>query len=526
MVSAQSLTTLFNTNNNGSAGGGIYFQIVVGPSPITITSIDENLGALATGTVVPVRVYTAPTTYVGNEANAAAWTLAAEGTGTAAGANLPTPMNFTVGPIVLAANTSYGIAVTHSATSGTPAPQSNYYSGTGTSPAPGANQYANSDLTLNLGDATNVLFTGTPFNPRIWNGTIHYGLGGTTGACCRTDGSCGLSTSAGCAAGGGVYHGDNSACAAANCPAGGACCLALGNCSTLTSAACAAQSGIYRGDGSACATAACPGAYHMDCSIPGTFTDISATGAMVAQGDDVVGAFTSTVTNALVTNPNLYACTNGFISDAAGFNTFSNTGIPTASATFGLFPDWDDLYADSTSVPAGAVLHQSLTENGVPVDVIEWYNVRTYFSGAGGPTGNFEVKIFGAGGPAPVQFLYQGMAWDWNGNSSTVGVQWASGLAFQKSFGTTDAPATAPFPIDDNSVCSIVSNASGPACYANCDLSTTQPCLNVLDFGCFLNKFAAGDTYANCDTSTTPPVLNVLDFGCFLNKFAAGCSSC
>jgi hypothetical protein len=61
-------------------------------------------------------------------------------------------------------------------------------------------------------------------------------------------------------------------------------------------------------------------------------------------------------------------------------------------------------------------------------------------------------------------------------------------------------------------------------CYANCDGSTTAPILNVLDFSCFLNKFAAGDPYANCDNSTTPPVLNVLDFSCFLNKFAAGCT--
>jgi hypothetical protein len=63
-----------------------------------------------------------------------------------------------------------------------------------------------------------------------------------------------------------------------------------------------------------------------------------------------------------------------------------------------------------------------------------------------------------------------------------------------------------------------------PPCYANCDGSTTPPILNVLDFSCYLNRFAAGDTYANCDGSTTPPVLNVLDFSCFLNKFAAGCS--
>jgi hypothetical protein len=60
-------------------------------------------------------------------------------------------------------------------------------------------------------------------------------------------------------------------------------------------------------------------------------------------------------------------------------------------------------------------------------------------------------------------------------------------------------------------------------CYANCDSSTTLPVLNVLDFACFLNRFAAGDPYANCDGSTTPPALNVLDFACFLNRFAAGC---
>jgi hypothetical protein len=62
----------------------------------------------------------------------------------------------------------------------------------------------------------------------------------------------------------------------------------------------------------------------------------------------------------------------------------------------------------------------------------------------------------------------------------------------------------------------------GP-CWPNCDGSTTAPVLNVLDFGCFLNHYAAGDSYANCDGSTQPPVLNVLDFSCFLNRFAAGC---
>jgi hypothetical protein len=62
-----------------------------------------------------------------------------------------------------------------------------------------------------------------------------------------------------------------------------------------------------------------------------------------------------------------------------------------------------------------------------------------------------------------------------------------------------------------------------PACYSNCDCSSTAPTLNALDFNCFLNHFAAGHPYANCDHSTATPALNVLDFNCFLNAFTAGC---
>ncbi len=61
------------------------------------------------------------------------------------------------------------------------------------------------------------------------------------------------------------------------------------------------------------------------------------------------------------------------------------------------------------------------------------------------------------------------------------------------------------------------------ACHANCDQSTQPPTLNVADFTCFLQAFAAGDPYANCDSSTELPFLNVADFTCFLQAFAAGC---
>ena len=81
------------------------------------------------------------------------------------------------------------------------------------------------------------------------------------------------------------------------------------------------------------------------------------------------------------------------------------------------------------------------------------------------------------------------------------------------------------FEIEDNggNRASGFSRWSCPLCYANCDHSTTAPVLNVNDFICFTNRFAAGDPRANCDRSTTPPVLNVNDFVCFMAHFAAGC---
>jgi hypothetical protein len=60
-------------------------------------------------------------------------------------------------------------------------------------------------------------------------------------------------------------------------------------------------------------------------------------------------------------------------------------------------------------------------------------------------------------------------------------------------------------------------------CYVNCDCSTAPFPLNVADFVCFMQRFAAGEEYANCDGSTQPPVLNAADFVCFQERFAAGC---
>jgi hypothetical protein len=70
-----------------------------------------------------------------------------------------------------------------------------------------------------------------------------------------------------------------------------------------------------------------------------------------------------------------------------------------------------------------------------------------------------------------------------------------------------------------------IPGAGSSSCYANCDGSVTVPFLNVNDYTCFMNKYAAGDSAANCDGSTTVPVLTVNDFNCFINAYSAGCAN-
>jgi len=68
--------------------------------------------------------------------------------------------------------------------------------------------------------------------------------------------------------------------------------------------------------------------------------------------------------------------------------------------------------------------------------------------------------------------------------------------------------------VDNIKITASAAGCTPAGCYANCDGSTTAPILNVNDFICFNNRFAAGDSYANCDGSTSVPVLNVNDFIC------------
>ena len=159
MAGAQSITTLFGQNNGGSPGGNVMFDITVtNPKGLVVTSFDVNCRNQTSPTFT-LDVYITSKSYVGKETNAAAWKKVASGKGETRNRDVPAHVNtkdFYLAP------GSYGIGLVHSLGQG-------YTNGTGSN-----QKYSNKDLTLQLGAATNVPFTGTVFTPRVWNGTIYY----------------------------------------------------------------------------------------------------------------------------------------------------------------------------------------------------------------------------------------------------------------------------------------------------------------------------------------------------------------
>lgn len=155
-ASAQCLTTIYARNNGGSNGGAVYFDLqVINPAGITVTSLDTNTADLVS---ITLDVYTVAGSYIGNETNASAWTLASSGTGFGQGNNIPTSVDVADFPLTMG---NYGIALVMGSSSG-----HDYTNGAGT--------FSNADISLSVGAASNVPFTGSPFTPRTWNGTVYY----------------------------------------------------------------------------------------------------------------------------------------------------------------------------------------------------------------------------------------------------------------------------------------------------------------------------------------------------------------
>lgn len=162
-ASAQSITTLFERNNSGANGGAVYFDLTVGANPIRITGFDTNtVDEVTFGWEVFTRLGGGLGQHLAGD-----WTSVTTGTGQGMGVDIPSPVALD-NSFLLEAGAKYGIALVMGAEA------RHDYSGTRSSPLPGMLQYSNADLTLDLGDASNEPFSGSAFNPRIWNGTIYY----------------------------------------------------------------------------------------------------------------------------------------------------------------------------------------------------------------------------------------------------------------------------------------------------------------------------------------------------------------
>lgn len=169
------LNTLTGGTNQGNVGGGIYFNLQINTT-VTITQIDFRCGANTVAGTGTLDVYLGPTTYENNIANPAAWTLVST-----TGAVTVNPSAVSTGilttPIGLAPG-NYGVALksnafNHGYTNGVTCTSN-------TTPGACANSlFSTAEMTLRAGAAQNLFLSGPINSPRVFNGTIHYTLGGT-----------------------------------------------------------------------------------------------------------------------------------------------------------------------------------------------------------------------------------------------------------------------------------------------------------------------------------------------------------
>lgn len=143
--------TLATTQLGGNGcNGGNMFNIVTGPSPVSITSFDITPNSSG---VQSVNVYYRTGTYVGNETTTGAWTLL--GTYSVNGV-AKVLVNMPVTALPLLASTTYGIYINYDAS---------YTDGT--------NSYTNGEITINTGAGLCALF-GSVNASRTFNGVVNY----------------------------------------------------------------------------------------------------------------------------------------------------------------------------------------------------------------------------------------------------------------------------------------------------------------------------------------------------------------
>ena len=162
------------TLNAGFAGGNGNFGNMFDVNAVTDVTLDSFDINADTGATFDVEVYAKTGTWVGFEADPSAWTLI--GTALAVVSNgdgVATPLNLTLDYAMAAGEThAFYVTPTDFSTGGL-----NYTNGTGT-----GNVWA-SDANIEFleGGARGYPFSGSTFQPRVFNGNIHYTTGGGSG---------------------------------------------------------------------------------------------------------------------------------------------------------------------------------------------------------------------------------------------------------------------------------------------------------------------------------------------------------
>jgi hypothetical protein len=174
LAAQSSLTTIWTGGNSLNAPGANVFDItVLNPGGIVITALDVNCensrnGPLGSSFLLEVWLTLRGGTYVGNAANPSVWQLVAEGTGVSGPTGTPT--NVDIADVFLPPG-AYGIGIRYTTTVA-PGTAFTYTNGNGVNQT-----YSNADLQLNLGSSVSGTFNGAIYDPRVWNGTIHYEAG-------------------------------------------------------------------------------------------------------------------------------------------------------------------------------------------------------------------------------------------------------------------------------------------------------------------------------------------------------------
>jgi hypothetical protein len=161
-----SLTTTFA---GGNGQNGNMFDITnISAVPVTIVGFDQCY--FGSGTTANYSIYrvTAGTTFLGNQTTPAAWTLVGSTTNVAhPTANVPVPIPIVVG-VTIPPGATQGFYLT------TDTDTVAYTNGTAV-----GNVFASDSFLQFREGVGNAFLFGTTFSPRVWNGIIHYSVGGS-----------------------------------------------------------------------------------------------------------------------------------------------------------------------------------------------------------------------------------------------------------------------------------------------------------------------------------------------------------